>query len=69
MVLDMGLSKNRGKKPQNGWFISWKTLLKWDDLGGGFPLFMSRFGKIHVSNVQNPVDIPLNPGWLMTGSL
>ena len=35
MVLDMGLSKNRGKKTQNGWFISWKTLLKWDDLGGG----------------------------------
>ena len=24
--------------PENGWFISWKTLLKWDDLG--VPLFL-----------------------------
>ena len=31
-------SKNRGFYPQNGWFISWKTLLKWDDLG--VPLFL-----------------------------
>ena len=28
------------QKPQNGWFISWKHLLKWDDLG--VPLFLSR---------------------------
>ncbi len=25
--------------PQNGWFISWKTLLKMDDLGGFPPVF------------------------------
>ena len=28
-----------GFYPQNGWFISWKMLLKWDDLGV-FPLFL-----------------------------
>ena len=28
-----------GFYPQNGWFISWKILLKWDDLGGP-PLFL-----------------------------
>ena len=26
---DMGVSKNRGKTHQNGWFISWKTMNKW----------------------------------------
>ena len=25
----MDVSKNRVEKTQNGWFISWKTLLKW----------------------------------------
>ena len=25
---ELDVSKNRGKNPQNGWFI-WKTLLKW----------------------------------------
>ena len=49
MVLDMGLSKNRGKKTQNGWFISWKTLLKWDDLGGGVPI-------IYVKVWENPCE-------------
>ena len=34
---DFGISKRRWY-PQNGWFISWKTLLKWDDLG--VPLFL-----------------------------
>ena len=29
----MGVSKNR-VGPQNGWFISWKTYLLMDDLGG-----------------------------------
>ena len=27
--MDMDVSQNRGKTTQNGWFISWKTLLKW----------------------------------------
>ena len=36
----MGVSKNRGQTPQNGWFImeNRKTLLKMDDLG--VPLFL-----------------------------
>ena len=29
----MGVSQNRGFYPQNGWFISWKTPIKMDDLG------------------------------------
>ena len=35
----MGLNPKIGIfYPQNGWFISWKTSLKWDDLGGfNFP--------------------------------
>ena len=38
--LDMGVEPTIGGKPlKNGWFISWKTLLKWDDLGGP-PLFL-----------------------------
>ena len=32
-------TKNRGKHPQNGWWKSWKTLSKMDDLGEKNPLF------------------------------
>ena len=45
-----------GFYPQNGWWKSWKTLLKWDDLG--VPLFLEtpiykghRYGKILYSAV------------------
>ena len=35
----MGVEPKIGaKKNQNGWLISWKTLLTWDDLG--VPLFL-----------------------------
>ena len=36
--------KNRGKTPKMGWFISWKTLLKMDDLEGKPTIF----GNIHI---------------------
>ena len=38
-ILYMGVEAKIGVfYPQNGWSISWKTLLKWDDLG--VPLFL-----------------------------
>ena len=36
----MGVSKNSGKTPQNGWFIIMENpskIYKWDDLGGKNP--------------------------------
>ena len=40
-------SKNRGKTPQNGWFIQ-ETPIKMDDLGGTII-----FGNIHMSQTQH----------------
>ena len=40
----LGVSKNRGENPQNGWWKEWKTLLNWDDLGGKPTIF----GNIHL---------------------
>ena len=40
----LGVSQNRRKTTKMGWFISWKTLLKWDDLGGKPTIF----GNIHI---------------------
>ena len=42
-----------GKTPQNGWFISWKTPFKMDDLGGKNPLFL----------VQHPDPYFSRPHW------
>ncbi len=39
----MGVSKNRGTNPQNGWFISWKPLLKW--MIWGYHYFWKRLHK------------------------
>ena len=43
----MGCQPKNRETPQNGWWKQWKTLLKWDDLGGP-PLF---FGNIHISQI------------------
>ena len=37
-VVKMDVEPKIGVGPQNGWFLSWKTLLKLDDLGGT-PIF------------------------------
>ena len=50
----MGVNPKIGEKNQNGWFISWKTQFKMDDLGGP-PLFLETSifirppGKDHIS--------------------
>ena len=36
----MDVSKNRGKKPQNGWFMMVQNPIKMDDLGGFSHLFL-----------------------------
>ena len=43
----LGISQNRGKTPQNGWFISWKSLWKWMIWG-----FSHIFGTTHFINLQ-----------------
>ena len=48
----MGVSKNRGQIPQNGWFIFWKTLLKWM-IWGAHPYFWKH------PNVSQFVDVPM----------
>ena len=53
----MGVSKNRGKTPQNGWWKSWKTLLKMDDLGGYPPIF----GNIQITVPKIPFPEGLWP--------
>ena len=48
----MGVSKNSGNTTQNGWFIIYNgsnTLLKWDDLGGIFLLFLETPIFIYIS--------------------
>ena len=55
----MGVNPKIGGKPpkMDGENISWKTLLKWDDLGGFPPLFL----------VQHP-DIQIHPEvWCLIG--
>ena len=55
---NMGVSKNRGKTPQNGWFLSWKTLLKFM-IWGGPPLFF--FGNTHIRGKGK------DPTWMIPG--
>ena len=46
----MGVSKNRGTVPQNGWFIMVPNPIKMDDLGGNTHIF----GSTSYSNRSEP---------------
>ncbi len=50
----MGVSKNRGKNPKSYMFIGFSIIFTIHFWG-----FTPIFGNTH------PVDIPLNPGWLI----
>ena len=61
----MGVSKNRGKTPQNGWFIM-ETLLKMDDLG--YPYFWKHpyiYMYTYIDIYQHlPFGVPIRDGEL-----
>ncbi len=52
--------------PQNGWFISWKTLLKWM-IWGVFPLFLETPIYIHLLPGSLTASFPLKIGRILKG--